>query len=103
MYSRRTELQGDALIKSHLGNLYDNLLEQNLCRIVEPFARVEIAHVAKLIQLPVDRVESKYVHATLSSLFFLCRFCALVVVFEGAENTETTSLFSACRPCSTVC
>jgi len=49
----QTQLVGDPIIKSHLKSLYDNLLEQNLCRIIEPFSRVQVEHVAKLVGLDV--------------------------------------------------
>lgn len=51
----------DPIIRSHFTSLYDNLLEQNLLRIVEPFSRVEVDHVAKLVGLPVLEIEAKYI------------------------------------------
>ncbi len=48
----KTELSDDPMVHSHLDTLYDNLLEQNLCRLLEPFSNVEIEHIARLINLP---------------------------------------------------
>jgi len=55
----KVELVDDPFIRSHLDILYDNLLEQNLSRIIEPFSKVQIDHVAHLIKLPKDTVERK--------------------------------------------
>jgi len=55
-----SELMSDPIIRAHFTALYDNLLEQNLLRIVEPFSRVEVAHVASLVGLPVAQIEFKY-------------------------------------------
>ncbi len=55
----KVQLADDAIIQSHVGQLLDNLLEANLKRIVEPYSRVQVSHVAKLINLPRDDVESK--------------------------------------------
>jgi len=55
----RAELEKDSVLQRHLDNLYDNLLEQNLLQIIEPFSVVEISHVSKLIELEVPPVEKK--------------------------------------------
>ena len=42
----RSELKDDPIISSHLVTLYDNLLEQNLIRVIEPFSRVQVPPAA---------------------------------------------------------
>ena len=59
MTAHREQLVEDGVVHAHLAALYDRLLEGNLARIVEPFSRVQIAHVAHLIQLPVPTVLAK--------------------------------------------
>ena len=59
METYKVELIDDAFVRSHLDVLYDNLLEQNLSRIIEPFSKVQIDHIAHLIKLPKDTVERK--------------------------------------------
>jgi hypothetical protein len=58
---KRTELVEDPLIKLHLGKLYEQLLESNLIKIIQPFSCVEIEHVAHLIKLPLPQIELKCV------------------------------------------
>lgn len=38
----KSELRDDPIISTHLTKLYDNLLEQNLIRVIEPFSRVQV-------------------------------------------------------------
>ena len=52
-------LGSDRFIRGHLRRLYDAMLEQNLVKVIEPFSRVEIAHVAKMVGLDTPAVERK--------------------------------------------
>jgi 26S proteasome regulatory subunit N6 len=53
------QLAHDLLLSTHLGELQEKLLEHNLLRLLEPFSRVQIAHVATLIKLDRPQVEAK--------------------------------------------
>lgn len=64
-----SELNQDTMVRSHLANLYDSLLEKNLIKLIEPYARVELSHLALLIQLPVNVVEAKLSQMILDKCF----------------------------------
>lgn len=55
----RSELSSDPFIRSHLRRLYDAMLEQNLVKVIEPFSRVEISHISKMVGLDEGQVERK--------------------------------------------
>lgn len=57
--SYQRELGSDAFIRGHLRRLYDAMLEQNLIKVIEPFSRVEIDHVARMVKLSPVQVEEK--------------------------------------------
>ena len=64
-----TECTQDPIVHSHTASLYDKMLEQNICRLIEPYSCVEIAHIAKLIELPVNVVETKLSQMILDKVF----------------------------------
>lgn len=41
------ELEQDRIVAKHLDTLYQTMLEQNLCRIIEPYKRVQVKHVSE--------------------------------------------------------
>lgn len=51
------QLGKDPVVHRHLDDLFSKLLEQNLVRIIAPYRKVEVEHLAKLITLDVETVE----------------------------------------------
>lgn len=89
----KTELADDPVVQSHLKQLKGNLLEQNLIRLIEPFERVQIGHVAKLIDLPAKQVENKLSEMILDKKFagILDQGSGDLIVFDSAEGDATYS------------
>ena len=87
----KVELSGDPIIQRHFNKLYDNLLEQNLCRIIEPFSRVEVTHIAKLIALPLETVERKLSQMILDQKLpgILDQGAGILVIFDEKSTNKT--------------
>ena len=84
-------MQDDPIINSHLQSLYDTLLQQNLIRLIEPYSRVQIAHIATLIKLSPQQVESKLSQMILdrSLLGVLDQSTGTLVVFSQSPADKT--------------
>ncbi|KAF6768271.1 hypothetical protein AHF37_10334 [Paragonimus kellicotti] len=62
-----TELSEDPVVSRHLNSFYDTLFGQNLLKLIEPYSRVQIGHIAKLIQLPLSDKLVKFYACSASS------------------------------------
>ncbi|KAM7372652.1 hypothetical protein PAMP_009804 [Pampus punctatissimus] len=87
----KAELRDDPIISTHLTKLYDNLLEQNLIRVIEPFSRVQIAHISSLIKLSKGDVERKLSQMILDEKFhgILDQGEGVLIVFEEPVVDKT--------------
>ncbi|ABN66095.2 predicted protein [Scheffersomyces stipitis CBS 6054] len=65
-----SELKSDPIIKNHFNALYDNLLEQNLLKIIESYSCVELSHISKTIGLNLQQVEGKLSQMILDKVFY---------------------------------
>lgn len=88
--SYRYELGSDRFIASHLRRLYDSMLEQNLIKVIEPFSRVEITHVAKMVGLDVGQVERKLAQMILDRVIIgiVDQGQGVLEIFEEAERDK---------------
>lgn len=84
------ELLEDPVIKRHFTILYNNLLEDNLKKIIEPYSEVQIGHIAKEIGLPYDRVLAKLSEMILDEKIAgtLDQGRDCLIVFEESESGE---------------
>jgi len=82
------QLKTDDLIAHHLTSLYERMFEDNLLKIISPFSCVELAHVAKLINLPVQQVERKLSQMILDNKFsgILDQGKGFLEVFSSADE-----------------
>jgi len=85
------ELKEDKIVERHLDSLYQTMLEQNLCRIIEPYSRVQVKFVAEKINLPENQVEKKLSQMIFGQKFqgILDQETRVLIIFEATERDET--------------
>ncbi|KAK8086197.1 hypothetical protein PG994_001171 [Apiospora phragmitis] len=85
------ELGSDAFIRNHLRRLYDAMLEQNLIKVIEPFSRVEISHIAKLVGLDNQQIERKLSQMILDKVIIgvLDQGAGCLIIFDETQRDES--------------
>lgn len=81
-------IEQDVFLESHIQDLYENLLQQNLMKIVKPYSRVEISYIAKLVNLETHVVQSKLSEMILDKKFegTLDQGNGCLIVFEEQKK-----------------
>lgn len=76
---------------SSLSSLYSSMLEQNLCRIIEPYSKVQVDYVAGKIGLPRAEVEKKLSQMILDKKFLgiLDQETGVLVIFTSESRDKT--------------
>merc|ERR1719516_561506 len=87
----KEELEGDSAVGHHLGTLYSNMLEQNLCRIIEPYSKVQVDYVASKIGLPKTEVEKKLSQMILDKKFLgiLDQETGVLIIYTKESRDKT--------------
>ena len=78
------ELKGDKIVARHLDTLYQTMLEQNLCRIIEPYSRVQVNMLLYLINVQGP----PYIFAP------LMKFSKFLAPLQKSSETNYTSIES---------
>lgn len=86
----KDEIVEDPFVSKHLRSLAEKLLERNLMRFIEPFSCVEIAHLAQLIGLPIERVEMKLSQMVLDKILVgtLDAGKGVLVIYDEQESDK---------------
>lgn len=84
------ELLDDPVIKRHFTYLYNQLLEDNLKKIIEPYTVVQIDYIAQSIGLPMDKILQKLSEMILDEVIkgTLDQGRACMIIFQEDESTE---------------
>jgi len=89
--AHKAHLGEDPIISTQLQELYDMLLQENICRLIEPYSRVETAHIATLMKLPLRQIEAKLSQMILDKKFkgILDAGAGCLIVYEDQSPDDT--------------
>ncbi|NWU72480.1 PSD11 ATPase, partial [Pterocles burchelli] len=87
----KVELRDDPIINTHLAKLCDNLLEQNLIRVIEPFSRVQVSRLFIFLLQFQAEVERKLSQMILDKKFhgILDQGEGVLIIFDEPPVDKT--------------
>jgi len=87
----KVQLEDDMIVAKHLDTLYSNMLEHNLCRIIEPYSKVQVDYVASKIGLAKSEVEKKLSQMILDKKFLgiLDQETGVLIIFTKESRDKT--------------
>lgn len=83
-------VKADPIVESHVQDLYENLLELNLLKVIKPYSKVQLAHVSKTVNLPLSIVQAKLSEMILDKKIngTLDQGIGCLIVFDEVEQGE---------------
>lgn len=84
------ELNSDIVVHKHINDLYENLMEQNILRILESYSHIEISQLAKFLNLPSKRVYSKVIDMILNKSINgnIDQRTGVLTIFDENQNSS---------------
>ena len=55
----KDQLQNDIIVKHHIKNLSEKLVEENVLRVVQPYSKVQVEYVAQKMKMDSTIIEKK--------------------------------------------
>ena len=83
-------IEKDEIVQSHVQDLYENLLELNLLKVIKPYSKVQLFHIAQSVNLSVAIVQAKLSEMILDKKIngTLDQGIGCLIVFDEVEQGE---------------
>lgn len=80
----------DDIIQSHVKDLYENLLELNLLKVIKPYSKVQLIRVAEHVNIPVNKIQAKLSEMIIDKKIngTLDQGIGCLIVFDEVEQGE---------------
>lgn len=80
----------DDIVQSHVQDLYENLLELNLLKVIKPYSKVQLGHVAESVNLSLSLIQAKLSEMIIDKKIngTLDQGIGCLIVFDEVEQGE---------------